>query len=112
MEAQQNVRVEQVVRGEVEEANAIEKDAAAYEEIAAAVEAQMELRIAKMEEKAELSIKEAVKRVLERHNRSVAPKRKKRDPEFKSKGHQKRHEVNEDVIEKIDAAMKAIVYSL
>ena len=84
-------------------------------EITDAVEKRLdknnEILLKKIEEKTELSIKEAIKRALEKKGwpgSSAAKKKKRKEPKFKSKGNEIRYEVNEEVIEKIDEAIKSI----
>ena len=102
--AQANVSVEQVTHVE---GNASNEDA--LDEITAAVNRQLErnnaVMMKQMSEKSELSIKDAIKRALERQGTS---KKQKKEPEFKSKGNKIRYEANEEVLEKIEASINAI----
>ena len=91
----------------VEEITREEDNQEPYEEITAAVERKLNERLKLAEERNNLTIKEAVKRALDRsHNQSSTSKKSK--PDFKSKGNKKRYEVNEEVISKIEDAMGEI----
>ena len=71
-------------------------------------EANNEVSMKKIEEKTDVTIKEAIKRALAKGLGAVNTKKRKKEPEFKSKGNKIRYEVNEEIIEKVDSAIDAI----
>ena len=84
-----------------------------YSEITKAVVRQLEKSkegiLKEASESAEKQIAEAVKRALEDQTATtVETKKKKEEPEFKSKGNKIRYEKNEEILEKIEAAVRAI----
>ena len=109
-----NVRVEEVVHtDEREEAGSSDTQEDRYEEISAAVHRQLEKNnrkvLKQMEDKAQDTIKEAIKRALEKKGGQGSSKKKqKKEPEFKQKGNKIRYEVNEEIMEKLEAAKEAI----
>ena len=109
-----NVRIEAVVHAdEREEAGSSDTQEDRYEEISAAVHRQLENNnrkvLKEMEEKAQDTIKEAIKRALEKKGGQGSSKKKqKKDPEFKQKGNKIRYEANEEIMEKLEAAKEAI----
>ena len=105
-----NVRVEQITHDE-EEQGPSREEADPLETITAAVNLQLDKNndqlLKKIEEKSEMTIKEAVKRALEKGWPSASAA-KKQKAEFEAKGNKMRYEVNEDIIEKIDVSIRAI----
>ena len=103
--AANNVLVERVTRREEDEESKAEPTEA-YAEITAAVQEQLDERLKQVEAETTSKIQAAVKRALDRQSANVsAPKKPKKDPDFKSKGNQKRYEVNEEVVSKIKGAI-------
>ena len=91
-------------------ANDIEKR---YSDITKAVVLQLEKSkvgiLKEVKESAEKHIPEAVKRALEDNATTTeTSKKKKKEPEFKSKGNKIRYENHEEILEKIEAAVKAL----
>lgn len=80
-----------------------------YAEITAAVQAQLNDRLKQVEADTTSKIQEAVKSVLERQAaKAPAPKKQKKEPDFRSKGNKKRYEVNEEIITTIEGAIENI----
>ena len=84
-----------------------------YADIVAAVKKQLEKNnetmIKTLEEKTETRIQDAVKRALEVQETEEATRKKaKKEPDFKSKGNKLRYEVNEEIKESNEKALKAI----
>ena len=104
-----NVSVEHVAHPEDDQPHQSTDDPLA--EITAAVGKQLDannaILLKKIEEKSELTIKDAIKRALEK-GWTGSSKKQKKDPEFKSKGNKIRYEVNQDILGKIETAIDAI----
>ena len=101
--AQDNVRLEEVVHDGEEEGNEGIAD-----EITMAVNAKIEQKMKQMESRSEVTIKEAIKRALDRKSVTSTSKKYKKDPDFKREGNKKRYEVNDEILEKIEGAVEAI----
>ena len=86
--AQDNVRLEEVVHEEDEQRN---EDVA--DEITVAVNTQIEQKMKQIESRSELTIKEAIKRALDRKSFTSTAKKYKKDPDFKREGNKKRYRV-------------------
>ena len=83
-----------------------------YTEIAKAVQNQLnrnkEALLKEVTERADLQIETAVKRALEAHDLQSSSKKAKKEPELKRDGNKLRYKVNEEILEKVEDAMKAI----
>ena len=93
--------------------NSTEEIGQRYADITKAVVLQLEKSKAgilkEVNESAEKQIEAAVKRALEEQTSATeANKKKKKEPEFKSKGNKIRYEKNEEILEKMDAAVRSI----
>ena len=63
----------------------------------------------RMEDQVQQTINDAVKRALANQaGQGPSTKRQKKEPEFKSKGNQLRYEANGDILQTVEAAIKAI----
>ena len=106
--ARNDIRIENVTHVE-DEINEEEP----YAEITAAVQRQLERNnqamLKRMEDQAHQTINDAVKRSLANQaGQGPSTNRKKKEPGFKSKGNQLRYEVNGDILQTVEAAIKAI----
>ena len=109
-----NDRVEEVVYADQrEEAGSSDTQDDRYEEITVVVHRQLETNYRKvmkqMEDKAQDTINEAIKRALEKkEGQGSSKKKQKKEPDFKQKGNKIRYEINEEIMEKLEAAKEAI----
>ena len=109
-----NVRVEEVVHADQrEEAGSSDTQDDRYEEITVVVHRQLETNYRKvmkqMENKAQDTINEAIKRALEKKGGQGSSKKKqKKEPDFKQKGNKIRYEINMEIMEKLETAKEAI----
>ena len=108
-----NVSIETITHNDQSAQQSEQVNESPLDVITAAVNVQLdknnETLLKKMEEKSDMTIKEAVKKALEKGWPGASTSKKpKKEPEFNGKGNKIRYEVNEEVIERIDAAIEAL----